>query len=121
MPRIGHHDTALRLQTQTQRLSAGRGTVPGQPAITLVHPQQVQPELDGVQTGDAIEIQGTPPLRISGSPEIPGGTATVALAVNAIPRVLEAAPGLWSMAELPPAAAIMGDARALLRRGGSAP
>ncbi len=85
--------------------------VAGRTAITLVHPQQVHPELEGVATGDRIEIDGTPPVRMSGSPEIPGGLATVALAVNAIPRVLAAAPGLMSIADLPPPAAILGDAR----------
>ncbi len=93
--------------------------VAGRPAIQLLHPQQVQPEREGLETGDTISIRGTPPLRIEGRPEIPGGTATVALAVNAVPRVLDAAPGLWSMADLPPPAAILGDARALLRFDGS--
>lgn len=85
--------------------------VAGRTAISLVHPQQVHPELEGVATGDRIEIDGTPPVRLSGSPEIPGGLATVALAVNAIPRVLAAPPGLVSMADLPPPAAVLGDAR----------
>jgi 4-hydroxy-tetrahydrodipicolinate reductase len=85
------------------------------PVITLVHPQQVRPEAEGVATGDTIEIAGTPPVRLSGSPEIPGGTATAALAVNMIPRVLAAPPGLVSMADLPVPAAIEGDVRRLLR------
>jgi 4-hydroxy-tetrahydrodipicolinate reductase len=88
----------------------------GRPAITLVHPQQVNPYLEGVQTGDAIEIAGTPHVRLAGSPEIPGGEATVALAVNMIPRVLNAAPGLHVMADLPVPAAIHGDIRRLIRQ-----
>ena len=87
----------------------------GKPAITLVHPQQVRPELEGVETGDTIEIFGTPHLRFTGSPEIPGGIGTVALAVNMIPRVLNAAPGLHTMADLPVPAAMLGDARKLVR------
>jgi 4-hydroxy-tetrahydrodipicolinate reductase len=83
----------------------------GSPVITLIHPQQVHPHLEGVETGDAIEIAGTPNLRLAGSPEVPGGEATVALAVNMIPRVLNASPGLHSMADLPVPAAILGDAR----------
>jgi 4-hydroxy-tetrahydrodipicolinate reductase len=79
--------------------------------ITLIHPQQVHPHLEGVETGDAIEIEGTPKVRLAGSPEVPGGEATVALAVNMIPHVLNAAPGLHSMADLPVPAAILGDAR----------
>ena len=72
------------------------------------------PHLEGIDTGDWIEIKGTPDLSLSGSPEIPGGMATIALAVNMIPRVLNAAPGLKSMADLPVPAAILGDARRLI-------
>ena len=83
----------------------------GEAVITLDHPQQVQPEREGITTGDTIEIRGIPDIRLSGSPEIPGGEGTAALAVNMIPRVLNASPGLYSMAELPVPAAILGDAR----------
>jgi 4-hydroxy-tetrahydrodipicolinate reductase len=86
----------------------------GNPAITLIHPQQVHPGLEGVETGDSIEITGTPNLRLSGRPEIPGGEATAALAVNMIPRVLNADPGLHCMADLPVPAAMLGDARDLV-------
>ena len=82
--------------------------VQGRAAIVLDHPQQVQPELEAVCTGDLLEICGEPHIRLSGSPEIPGGIATAALAVNAIPRVLAAAPGLRSMIDIPPPAALMG-------------
>ncbi len=81
-----------------------------EPFITLVHPQQVCPEIAGVETGDSIEITGTPNLRLAGSPEIPGGEGTVAIAVNMIPRILAAAPGLYAMTELPVPAALLGDA-----------
>jgi len=83
----------------------------GKPVITLIHPQQIYPQLEDVKTGDRIEIIGRPNLRLSGSPEIPGGEATAALAVNMIPHVLNAAPGLHVMADLPVPAAILGDAR----------
>lgn len=83
----------------------------GHPVITLIHPQQIQPHLAGVDTGDSIEINGTPHVRLAGRPEIPGGVGTVALAVNAIPRVWNAAPGLHSVADLPVPAAMLGDAR----------
>ncbi len=73
----------------------------GRAFVTLHHPQQVHPHLAGVETGDTIEISGTPELRIVGRPEIPGGVATSALAVNMIPPVRVAAPGLRSMADLP--------------------
>jgi 4-hydroxy-tetrahydrodipicolinate reductase len=86
----------------------------GKPVITLVHPQQIHPSLEGVETGDYIEIKGSPNVNLSGTPEIPGGQATCALAVNMIPRVLTASPGLHTMAELPVPAAILGDARTLV-------
>lgn len=88
----------------------------GKPAITLIHPQQIHPHLEGVETSDTIEITGTPDIRITGSPEIPGGIATAALAVNMIPRVLNAPAGLYSMADLPVPSAMMGDAREFIRQ-----
>jgi 4-hydroxy-tetrahydrodipicolinate reductase len=87
----------------------------GKPVIRLYHPQQVQPHLENIATGDRIDILGEPHLRLSSSPEIPGGIGTVALAVNMIPRVLTATPGLHSMADLPVPAALMGDIRTLMQ------
>lgn len=84
------------------------------PVLTLRHPQQVQPHLEGVTTRDRIDIYGEPEVHMVICPEIPGGVATAALAVNMIPAVLNAPPGLTSMAELPVPAAIMGDIRSLL-------
>ena len=75
--------------------------VAGRPAITLTHPQQMRPELEGIETGDTIAITGTPTLCLRSVPEIPGGVATCALAVNMIPQVLNAAPGLHTMTDLP--------------------
>jgi 4-hydroxy-tetrahydrodipicolinate reductase len=83
--------------------------------ITLIHPQQIHPELENVATGDTIEIFGTPHIRWAGRPEIPGGTGTVALAVNMIPQVLNASPGLHTMADLPVPAAMLGDVRRSIR------
>jgi len=85
------------------------------PIITLVHPQQIHPGLEGVETGDRIEINGTPPVRLAGTPEIAGGQGTCALAVNMIPRLLNAAPGLHTMADLPVPAAMLADARQFVR------
>jgi 4-hydroxy-tetrahydrodipicolinate reductase len=87
----------------------------GEPVITLIHPQQIHPSLEDIETGDYFEIKGKPTIRLSGSPEIPGGEATCALAVNMIPRILTAPPGLQTMAELPVPAAMLGDARQLVR------
>jgi 4-hydroxy-tetrahydrodipicolinate reductase len=89
----------------------------GQAIITLDHPQQIHPAAEGIETGDSIEIRGTPTIRLGGSPEIPGGQGTIALAVNMIPRILEAAPGLYSMADLPVPAAMLGGLRPGQRSG----
>ena len=89
------------------------------PVITLIHPQQIHPEVEGIVTGDTIEIHGIPSIRLAGSPEIPGGSATIALAVNMIPHVLNATPGLHTMADLPVPAAILGDARKFVRQNPS--
>ena len=86
----------------------------GEAVITLNHPQQIHPQLEGVETGDSITIEGSPDITLSGSPEIPGGEGTCALVVNMIPRVLNAVPGLHTMADLPVPAAMLGDARKLV-------
>jgi 4-hydroxy-tetrahydrodipicolinate reductase len=86
----------------------------GTSVIHFIHPQQVHPHLEQVETGDVIEIVGEPNLHIASHPEIPGGIGTIALAVNMIPRVITATPGLKSMADLPVPAAIMGDIRTLM-------
>lgn len=87
------------------------GYVDGQPRIILEHPQQVEPSAAGIETGDFVEIQGTPPISLSIQPEIPGGIGTIALACNTIGPVVSAPPGLITMAELPVPRAVMGDIR----------
>ncbi len=89
----------------------------GRPVITLIHPQQIQPEREGVSTGDTIEIIGSPSVRLAGSPEIPGGIGTVAMAVNMIPTVLNAPPGLHTLSDLPAPAARLGDVRRFVGDG----
>jgi hypothetical protein len=73
----------------------------GKELIFLEHPQQICPEAEGVETGDYVTIDGDPPLHLSIKPEIPGGTGTIAIAVNMIPLVISAKPGLLTMADLP--------------------
>jgi 4-hydroxy-tetrahydrodipicolinate reductase len=90
------------------------GYMDGKPVIHLIHPQQVHPQLEEVQTGDYIEIKGEPGVKFASGPEIPGGIGTIALAVNMIPQVVTSLPGLKTMADLPAPAAIMGDIRQLI-------
>ena len=100
------------VQVETGQVAGCRHTATawsrGRPVITLVHPQQIHPGLEGVRTGDSIRLEGTPVIHLAGSPEIPGGIATQALAVNLVPRILDAAPGLHAVTDLPPAHALPG-------------
>lgn len=79
------------------------------PVVKLVHPQQVHPHLEGQGTGDYINIYGKPEIHMSTGPEIAGGIATMGVAVNMIPHVVAATPGLKSMCDLPVPAALMGE------------
>ncbi len=83
----------------------------GRPVITLEHPQQVRPDLENIETGDYIEIHGDPDLSMVIKPEVPGGIGTIAAAVNVIPHVLNAEPGLITMTDIPVTHAIMDDFR----------
>jgi len=92
----------------------GYGMVNGQEKIRMIHPQQVEPQLEGTETGDYIRIKGTPDISLSIKPEIPGGIGTVAMCVNMIPHVLNALPGLKTMIDLPVPRAVMGDMRDMI-------
>jgi 4-hydroxy-tetrahydrodipicolinate reductase len=86
----------------------GVGYCNGKEVIKLVHPQQIHPHLEGVKTGDYINIFGDPEIHMSNQPEIPGGKGTMAVAVNSIPNVVRATPGLKSMVDLPIPGCLMG-------------
>ncbi|MGC9457740.1 MAG: 2,4-diaminopentanoate dehydrogenase [Halothiobacillaceae bacterium] len=84
------------------------GYLNGRPFVRFDHPQQVRPDIAGVPTSDTIEIKGEPDIRLVINPEIPGGKSTAAVAVNMIPRLLAANPGLYNMSDLPvPAAQVI--------------
>lgn len=89
----------------------GYGYVDGELKIEMLHPQQVEPQLEGGATGDYITIKGTPNINMSITPEVPGGIGTIAMTVNMIPNVINATPGLKTMIDLPVPRAIMGDMR----------
>ncbi len=92
----------------------GYGYVDGQAKIEMLHPQQIEPHAEGVETGDYITIKGTPNINMAITPEIPGGLGTIAMVVNMIPHIINARPGLKTMVDLPVPRAIMGDMRNLL-------
>ncbi len=77
--------------------------------IKLIHPQQIHPHLEDQDTGDYINIYGKPEIHMAIKPEIAGGVATMGIAVNMIPHVVAATPGLKRMIDLPVPAALMGE------------
>ncbi|MBN7773293.1 2,4-diaminopentanoate dehydrogenase [Clostridium aminobutyricum] len=92
----------------------GYGYVDGELKIEMDHPQQIEPEQVGVQTGDYVIIKGTPNINMVNSPEVPGGIGTIAMCVNMIPHIINARPGLYTMIDLPVPRVIMGDMRDLI-------
>ncbi|MBQ1459752.1 MAG: NADP-binding protein [Oscillospiraceae bacterium] len=89
----------------------GQGYVDGKVKIDMIHPQQIEPEMEGTHTGDYIVLEGTPEVNMSIQPEVNGGIGTIAMVVNMIPHVINARPGLKTMLDLPVPRAIMGDFR----------
>lgn len=89
----------------------GQGYVNGKLKIDMIHPQQIEPEMEGTSTGDYINIKGTPAINLSNCPEVEGGLGTIAMCVNMIPHVINSRPGLKTMIDLPVPRAIMGDMR----------
>ncbi len=93
----------------------GFGHVGGKMAVEMIHPQQIEPELEGTNTGDYVVIKGTPNINLANKPEVPGGIGTIAMCINMIPQVINAKPGLYTMIDLPVPRAIMGDMREQIR------
>ena len=83
----------------------------GELMIEMDHPQQIEPEQVGVQTGDYVIIKGSPSVNMVNSPEVEGGLGTIAMCANMIPQVINAEPGLVTMIDLPIPRALMGDVR----------
>jgi 2,4-diaminopentanoate dehydrogenase len=94
----------------------GQGYVDGEVKIHMIHPQQIEPEMEGTHTGDYITIKGTPSINMANKPEVEGGLGTIAMCVNMIPHVINADPGLKTMIDLPVPRAIMGDFRDFIKR-----
>lgn len=92
----------------------GQGYVDGIVKINMHHPQQIEPQLAGVETGDYIKIKGTPEVNMAINPEVDGGLGTIAMCVNLIPHVINARSGLKTMIDLPVPRAIMGDVREMI-------
>ena len=94
----------------------GQGYVNGELKIDMIHPQQIEPEMEGTHTGDYIVLKGTPNVSMAINPEVDGGIGTIAMMVNMIPHVINARPGLKTMLDLPVPRAIMGDMRDMIEK-----
>jgi 2,4-diaminopentanoate dehydrogenase len=79
----------------------GRGYSKGELKIELVHPQQIHPHLEGVDTGDYIRVIGDPEVNMANTPEIPGGIGTYASTGNYVPLIVDAPAGLLTVVDLP--------------------
>ncbi|HLN64003.1 MAG TPA: NADP-binding protein [Symbiobacteriaceae bacterium] len=96
------------------RVDAAIGYVGGLPKIVMEHPQSVGHDETVVQTGDYIDIEGKPSIRLSIQPEIHAVDGAAAIAVNMIAPVLQSGPGLKTMADMPVPRAVLGDLREML-------
>ena len=75
----------------------GVGYRGGQPAITL----HMEAYLGAPESYDAVEIDGSPALRMKIAGGIHGDIATTSMTVNSLPKILEASPGLHTMRDMP--------------------
>jgi len=89
----------------------GNAYMNGECVIEMDHPQQIEPEQVGINTGDYVIIKGTPNINMVNSPEVEGGLGTIAMLVNMIPQVINADAGLHTMISLPIPCCVLGDYR----------
>jgi 4-hydroxy-tetrahydrodipicolinate reductase len=74
----------------------GIGYRKGEPVIKL----HMEAYLGSPETYDSVEIEGSPTLSMRVAGGIHGDIATASIAVNSIPKVLQATPGLHTMRDL---------------------
>ena len=75
----------------------GAGYRKGQPIIRL----HMEAYLGAPESYDAVRIAGSPPLNMKIAGGVHGDIATASITVNSIPKVLQAAPGLRTMRDMP--------------------
>jgi hypothetical protein len=75
----------------------GVGYRDGQALITL----HMEAYLGAPESFDSVEITGLPALKMKIAGGVHGDVATASITVNSIPKVLEAAPGLHTMRDMP--------------------
>jgi hypothetical protein len=84
-----------------------KGTMKRKDVITL----DFQAYIGAEEEYDSITIDGVPPVHQRISPCVHGDYATAAVIVNSIPKVMNAAPGLATMKDLPVVSATVEDMR----------
>jgi 4-hydroxy-tetrahydrodipicolinate reductase len=92
-----------------ERVTIAPGQVVGarQTASGVLHGREVialtwQVSLEETVNSDTIIIDGTPPIKLKIEGGIHGGEAAPAMVLHALAPIVEAAPGLHTVAELPP-------------------
>jgi len=75
----------------------GIGYRDGQPVITL----HMEAYLGAPESFDAVEVAGSPALKMKIAGGVHGDVATASITVNSIPKILEVAPGLHTMRDMP--------------------
>ena len=75
----------------------GVGYRDSQPVITL----HMEAYLGAPESFDAVEIAGSPALKMKIAGGVHGDVATASITVNSIPKILEVAPGLHTMRDMP--------------------
>jgi 4-hydroxy-tetrahydrodipicolinate reductase len=75
----------------------GIGYRNGFPAITL----HMEAYLGAPESYDAVEIVGSPPLKMKLAGGVHGDIATASIVVNSLPKILDVAPGLHTMRDMP--------------------
>jgi 4-hydroxy-tetrahydrodipicolinate reductase len=75
----------------------GIGYRDGKAVVTL----HMEAYLGAAESYDAIEITGSPALKMKIAGGVHGDIATASMVVNSLPKILEAAPGLHTMRDMP--------------------
>jgi hypothetical protein len=75
----------------------GVGYRDGLPVITL----HMEAYLGAPESFDAVEIKGSPALKMKIAGGVHGDIATAAIVVNSLPKILEVTPGLHTMRDMP--------------------
>ncbi|TYB48912.1 hypothetical protein [Actinomadura chibensis] len=86
-------------------LQKATGLVGGVPFVEMELILHLRPESAGFETVDSITVEGLHPVNLTLSPGMDAIPATSAQLVNSIPGVLQAAPGLRTVKDLPAAGA----------------